>query len=171
MELVSTPKLIQFVRGKVRDPASDRWIIPYQVYPARTFALPRPVSKEQIKQAVFHIEYNLKEKWLYSNPKFRKLCKYFQVTKAGKDKKVALVNDLNQASSDNVKQSDQKYVLKYIEDVFINPNTVYQILARLVRNTNLEWYSVIVNHTIIVDEVYVFLERIIQDIILNMYVQ
>ncbi len=84
-----------------------------------------------------HFYIRLKEKWLYHNPLFKSLLKYFKIEKKDNEGKVSLITRIDEKPDDKLNDEYQKYIFKYIEKFFITRRFVEKALKQYVNTTML----------------------------------
>ncbi|HLX52338.1 MAG TPA: hypothetical protein VKR58_00255, partial [Aquella sp.] len=83
----------------------------------------------------------LTERWLYKDPLFKSLLRYFKINKSKDKGEVTLISDPEKTAESNVKEDDKKHVFKYIEKYFINRRFVEKVLREYVAVTHIKWYD------------------------------
>lgn len=156
-EFIITPTNLDLLESIFRNPITGRWSIPILTFNT-TFINPfysevDPLNEDpQYQQRVIdHFYMRLTEKWLYKDPAFRKLLKYFKVEENGNEGKISLIDNI-----DNVREIDKqmkywKHIFKYIEKYFITKKFVEKVLRQYVRRTDTKWYDLFNNTDILKD--------------------
>ena len=167
-EFIITPTNVDFLEQVFRNPITGRWTIPILTFNTR-YTSPYlgeidPLNQDPRyhKRVVEHFYFRLTEKWLFKDPAFRKLLKYFKVDKNGEEGTVRLVSspDLIDKTT-TVSDHDRKYIFRYIEQYFITKRFVEKALKKYVRTTKIKWYDLVYNTDIIKDYLAHKLKRLI----------
>ncbi len=166
MSFTQTPYYIQYIPELRRDPITNLWILPSQ-----TFNLVSPYDYEPLdqdsnyrKNIVSTVFTQFKERWLYKESIYRKLMKYFKVTGDDDKKTVSVISKVGKSSV--VDYPDQKYVLKYIEKMFVTKKLVRKSIQDYMKRSKIKWYDVLVNKEAIKEAIYRRLRKIIGKIVL-----
>ncbi len=144
---IMTPTNIDDYDWILRDPITGKWTIPTLTFnplilnPYYYELDPLNSNPAYQKKTIDYFHTKLTEKWLYKEPIYRSLLKYFKISKKGEEGKVILVSDLDKISESNVPKDDYKHVLKYIEKFFINRRFVEKVLREYVAVTHIKWYD------------------------------
>jgi hypothetical protein len=150
-EFIVTPTNIDFLEFIFRNPITGKWTIPILTfnvnYPSPFYTEIDPLNNDTNyqKSVVENFYLRLKEKWLYKEPIYKSLLKYFKVEKKGDEGKVYLVPSASEVSESNVDSKLQKHVLKYIEKFFITKKFVDKVLREYVNTTRIKWYDLFHN--------------------------
>lgn len=150
-EFIITPTNIDFLESIFRNPITGRWTIPILTFninytnPFYTEIDPLNKDPNYQKSVVENFYLRLKEKWLYKEPIYRSLLKYFKVDKKGDEGKIYLVTNIDEASESNIDTKYQKHVLKYIEKFFVTKKFVDKVLREYVGTTRIKWYDLFHN--------------------------
>ncbi|XWV26171.1 hypothetical protein QJ857_gp0907 [Tupanvirus soda lake] len=154
-EFVITPTNVDFLESIFRNPITGRWTIPILTFntayinPFYGEVDPLNNDPKYQKRVIDHFYLRLTEKWLYKDPTFRKLLKYFRIERSADEAKVSLVSNIDDVSSANVDDKDRKYVYRYIEKVFITKRFVEKVLKQYVKTTRIKWYDLFHNTDIL----------------------
>ena len=166
-EFTLTPTNIEFIADIYRNPLTNRWVLPTLTFqqPSQYYTegigyrsgyytegigyrsgyYPRadPLNDDPRyrKHVVDHIYTRLSEKWLFKHPIYNSLLKYFTVERNGEEIKVKPVSNIEQAKSSNVSKADRRYVLRYIDRVFVTHKFVRRVLKEYVGTTHIKWYD------------------------------
>lgn len=156
VEFILTPTNIDFIAEIQRDPFTNRWVLPvltFPVVPSPYYSYEDPLNHDRQYQnhVVNHIYTRLSEKWLFKYPMYKSLIKYFVVEKHKDEVNVRPIDNVDNASSDNVKKEDHKYVLKYIDKVFVTKRFVRKVLKEYVGTTRVKWYDLYQNTSTLKD--------------------
>lgn len=156
---IVTPTDINLLESIFRDPITGSWIIPILTFNTK-FINPYygeidPLNKDPVyqKNVVQHFYMRLKEKWLFKDPEFRRLLKYFKVAKNGEEGKVSLIEDPEKTVDTDVNEQYRKHIFKYIEKYFISKHWVDKILRQYVKKSGIKWYDLF-NNTDILKELF-----------------
>jgi hypothetical protein len=156
-EFIITPTNVDFLESIFRNPITGRWTIPILTFntnltnPYYGDIDPLNNDPKYQKHVIDHFYVRLTEKWLYKDPIFKSLLKYFKVEKKGDEAKVSLVPNMDSVSKSNVDEKDRKYVYRYIEKVFITKKFVAKVLKQYVGVTHIKWYDLFYNTDTIKD--------------------
>uniref|UniRef100_A0A6C0LT96 Uncharacterized protein n=1 Tax=viral metagenome TaxID=1070528 RepID=A0A6C0LT96_9ZZZZ len=146
-----TPTNVDDYAWLLRDPITGKWIMPTLTFNPRIvtpyfevdYLNEDPVYKARV---IDHIHTRLTEKWLYADPIFRKLLKYFKIEKKNDKGEVSLITDLEKTSDINkFEKEDRRYIFKYIEKYFISEHFVNKILRAYVSSHHVKWYDLFNN--------------------------
>lgn len=153
-----TPTNIDDLYFTLRDPITGRWTIPVLTFNP---ILKSPYYGEidvlntdpQYQNKV--IDYfctKLTEKWLFKDPIYKSLLKYFKISKSKEAGEVTLISDPDKISESNIShEDDNKYVFKYIEKYFITRRFCEKVLREYVATTRIKWYDLFHNSDTIKD--------------------
>lgn len=155
---IVTPTNVDYIESLFRDPLTGKWFIPFLTFntgignPYYSEADPLNEDPKYQKRVSKHFLMKLTEKWLYKDPSFKSLLKYFKVEKKGDKGIVSLIDDPDKVS-DTAKFSkeDRMYVYKYIEKYFITRRFIEKILRSFVNTTHIKWYDLFNNNDTIKD--------------------
>lgn len=156
-EFIITPTNLDFLESIFRNPLTGKWTIPILTFNTKYinpyYGQIDPLNDDPRyqKKVVDHFYTRLTEKWLYKDPAFRKLLKYFTVEKNGDEGKVLLIVNPEKISKSNDNETYKKYIFRYIEKYFITKRLVDKVLRRYVKSTHLKWYDLFHNTDIIKD--------------------
>ncbi len=150
-DFIITPTNIDYLESIFRDPITGKWTIP-----ALTFNLlhtspfyydidPLNEDPKYRRSVIDHFYIRLTEKWLYKEPVYKKLLKYFKVDKTGETGKVSLISDPDKPTDIKTNEEYKKFIFKYIEKVFITRHLVSKILKEYVKTTRIKWYDLFHN--------------------------
>lgn len=156
---VMTPTNIDLLESVFRNPYTGRWVVPVLTF--NTTILnpfigeidPLNEDPKYHSKVIDHFYIRLTEKWLYKDPEFRSLLKYFKIEKDGKEGKVSLITDIDKVNKEPVDKTDRKYIFKYIEKFFITRKIVSRILKKYVAVTHVKWYDLF-NNTDVLKELF-----------------
>lgn len=104
------------------------------------------------KNVVRNFHTRLVEKWLYKEPIYRSLLKYFKVSRNGDMGEISLISDPDKPV-DKHKPEDERYILRYIEKYFAKKKFVKKVLKEYVAVTNINWYDLF-NNTDTIKELF-----------------
>lgn len=156
-DFVMTPTDTDLLESLFRNPKTGRWTIPILTYNINYtnpfFAERTPLNADPYyqKRWVDYFYLKLTEKWLYRDPIFRNLLKYFRITKEGERGMVQLIENINDVNNSEISEADRKYIFKYIEKFFITKNFVEKTIRRFVKATKIKWYDLVNNTDILKD--------------------
>ena len=151
LEFIITPTNVDFLESILRNPITGRWTIPILTFntgyinPYYGDIDPLNDDPKYQKRVIEQFYMRLVEKWLYKNPIFKSLLKYFKVEKNGDECKVSLVPNMDSVSKSNIDEKCRKYVYRYIEKVFITKKFVDKVLRQYVNVTHIKWYDLFHN--------------------------
>jgi hypothetical protein len=157
---IITPTNVDYLESILKDPITGRWTIPVLTYNPRIinpyFGEIDPLNEDpRYHDKVINYFYTkLTEKWLFKEPIFRKLLKYFKVEKTADQGTVSLVKSLDKLSETTPDEISRKYILKYIEKYFITERFVRKILKEYVAVSHIKWYDLF-NNTDTLKELFV----------------
>lgn len=103
------------------------------------------------KHVIDHFYMRLTEKWLYKNPVFRKLLKFFRTEKNGDEIKVSLLSNIDDVKDNVPDEENKKYIFRYIEKIFISKKFVDKTLRKYVDASHVKWYDLFHNTDILKD--------------------
>lgn len=156
-EFIITPTNVDLLESLFRNPVTGRWFIPTLTFntsyinPFFSEIDPLNNSLGYRDDVINNFYLRLKEKWLYKEPIYRSLLKYFTVKENGDKGTVSLIDDPDKASSDNINEKYKKHVYKYIEKYFISKHFVGKILKQYVNTTHIKWYDLFHNTSTLKD--------------------
>lgn len=161
-EFFITPTNVDFLKSIFRNPVTGKWTIPIltfnTVYPNPFYKDIDPLNDDPNyqKSVINYIYIKLTERWLYQDPVFRKLLRYFDVTKNGTEGQIALIEDIDSIKESDIETNElrdkyRKYIFKYIEKYFITKNFVGKVLKEYIRRTHTKWYDIFNNTDVIKD--------------------
>lgn len=149
---IMTPTNVDYLESLFRDPVTGKWYIPVLTFDTRIvnpyYREADPLNDDPSYQArvVNHFYTRLTEKWLYKEPMFRSLLKYFQVEKSGNKGTVSLVANEDRLSDiKNFSEEDIMHIFKYIEKYFITERFVKKVLKEYISVTHAKWYDLFNN--------------------------
>lgn len=149
-EFIITPTNVDFLESIFRHPVTGKWTIPILTFntslvnPFFNQVDPLNDDPKYQKSVTDNFYLRLKEKWLYKEPIFRSLLKYFKVEKSGDEIKVSLISDPDKIS-DSQNRDNDKYIFRYIEKYFITKRFISKILKEYIRTTHIKWYDLFHN--------------------------
>jgi hypothetical protein len=144
---IMTPTNIDFLDSVFRDPKTGKWVIPYltfnTVYQTPYYQID-PLNDDPIYQGrvIDNIYNRLTEKWLYKDPLFRDLLKYFNVQKSGNNVTVSLIDNIQGQNDKVLDETMRNFVYRYIEKYFITRSFVAKVLREYVNTTHIKWYDI-----------------------------
>lgn len=154
-EFIVTPTNVDLLENIFRNSITGKWTIPILTFntnftnPYYQNLDPLNNNKEYQKSVISYFYLKLTEKWLFKEPIFRSLLKYFRVEKNGTTGKIYLISDKknisNEFNTKDTDSSDDKYIFKYIEKYFISKHFVKKILKEYINKTNTKWYDLFNN--------------------------
>ena len=156
-EFIITPTNLDLLESIFRNPNTGRWTIPILTFNTRYinpyYGEVDPLNQDSRyqKRVIEHFYMRLAEKWLYKDPVFKKLLKYFKVEEKGDEGKVSLIDDVDKASKKNINEKYSKHIFKYIEKFFITKRFVDKVLRQYVRLSGIKWYDLLNNTDTIKD--------------------
>lgn len=142
-----TPTNIDDYDWILKNPILNKFTIPVIKYDLRVpnpFAIdidPLNHDKRYQEQTIDYFYTKLTERWLYKDPIFKSLIKYFKITKNKNEGEITLVSDPSHISRTNVSEEDYKHVLRYINKIFITKRFVEKVLREYVTITHIKWYD------------------------------
>ena len=94
-------------------------------------------------KVIDHFYTRLTEKWLYKEPIYRSLLKYFTVEKSGEKGTVSLISNPDKVTKTDapVEKVNRRYIFKYIEKYFVTKKFVSRVLKEYVAVTHIKWYD------------------------------
>jgi hypothetical protein len=156
---IITPPNPDLINLLVRDPITGLWTMPAITFNIKTinpyYGEIDPLNEDSRyqKRVIDHFYMRLVEKWLYKDPVFRKLLKYFTVEKNGDEIKVNLIPSLDKMSTTAVDKTTRKFIFRYIEKIFITKKFVDKILRQYVSSSRTKWYDLF-NNTDMLKELF-----------------
>ncbi len=157
-EFIITPTNLDLLESIFKNPLTGRWTIPILTFNTKFISPfygeidPLNDDSQYQQRVVDHFYMRLTEKWLYKDPVFRKLLKYFNVEENGSEGKVSLVGNIDDVKDNSNEDSKfRKHVFRYIEKYFITRRFVEKVLKQYVRRTSTKWYDLINNTDILKD--------------------
>lgn len=156
---IITPTNVDLLESIFRDPITGKWYIPVLTFntsylsPFYREADPLNEDPRYQDRVIDHFWLKLTERWLYRDPSFRSLLKYFHVERDDERGTVSLVSDPGQAKKDvsDINEENKMYIFKYIEKFFITRKFVEKTLRKYVDRTGIKWYDLYVNSDVIKD--------------------
>jgi hypothetical protein len=149
--LLITPTNIDDYDWIFKNPVSGKWTIPVLEFNPLIFNPfyleidPLNVDPRYQNRTIDYFHTKLTEKWLYRDPMFRSLLKYFHVTKKGDKGTVTLISDPEKVSKEKLTEDEEKYIFKYIEKFFITKRFVEKVLREYVAVAHVKWYDLYSN--------------------------
>ena len=146
-EFIMTPTNIDLLDSVFRNPYTNKWVIPVLTFntnyvnPYYGEIDPLNNDPKYQREVVNHFYTRLTEKWLYKEPVFRNLLKFFRIETKNNEGKVYLISDLDNVTKTNDNDKYRKYIYKYIEKYFIKKRFIDKILRRYVKLTHIKWYD------------------------------
>lgn len=147
---INTPPNLDLLDTVLRDPYSKKWTIPVLTFNTKYvnpyYGEIDPLNEDPRyqKSVIKHFYLRLREKWLYNDPKFIRLLKYFEVKKNGDKGTVKLIDNIENTNR-NIDKIDQKYIFNYIEKYFVSKRFVDRVLREYVGITHIKWYDLFYN--------------------------
>lgn len=154
---IVTPTNIDYLYSLFRNPITGKWEIPILTFNPRIInpflGEIDPLNEDRRYQdrVVDHFYTRLTERWLYRDPLFKSLLKYFKVDKKGDHGTVSLISDPDKIKESNISPDDNRYVFKYIEKYFITRRFVEKVLRQYVNTTRIKWYDLFNNSDTVKD--------------------
>lgn len=137
-----TPTDVNLLNNAFRDPVTGTIIFPTWSYKLNDndsdYVNDDPKYQAKI---IENVRIRLKEKWLYNDPLFRKLLRYFDVQTKGDDCKVKMITDVDKLSSSKLPEDTRRCVFRYIEKLFISKKFVEKVLRQFVKSRRVKWYD------------------------------
>jgi len=140
-------RLLQLLNSVYVDTLTAKKYLPILAYnneylaPYHYESDPLQNDKKYQKRVINNIYDRLIEKWLYHDPIFLNLIKYFKIEKKGDTNYVSIIDNINQKSEKNFNKSERLYILKYIEKYFINKKIIKKIIKNYVKSSRSKWYD------------------------------
>lgn len=156
-DFIMTPTNIDYLESIFRDPITGKWSIPILTFnllhrnPFYYDVDPLNNDPKYRKSVVNHLYTRLTEKWLYKEPVFKKLLKYFKIDKTGETGKVSLIEDPDKPVDIKINEEYKNFIFKYIEKVFITKHFINKILKEYVKTTRIKWYDLYNNTSTLKD--------------------
>lgn len=144
---IVTPTNIDDYDWILKNPITGKWAIPVLTYDLSItnpwFYDIDPLNSDRRYQdrTIDYFYTKLTERWLYKDPLFKSLLRYFKINKSKDKGEVTLISDPEKTVESNVKEDDKKHVFKYIEKYFINRRFVEKVLREYVAVTHIKWYD------------------------------
>lgn len=139
-----TPTDVNLLNNVFRDPVTGLIVFPTWSYNLNDsdsdYVNDDP--KYQAKM-IEHIRIRLKEKWLYNDPVFRKLLRYFDAKKVNDECKVQMITDVDKPNSTKLDSDVRRCVFRYIEKLFISKKFVEKTLRQYVLSRRVKWYDLL----------------------------
>lgn len=151
-EFIVTPTNPTLIETLFRSPITGRWTIPLLTFNTR---IVNPYYGEidilnddyqYQKTVIEHFYIKLKEKWLYRDPNFRSLLKYFNVEKSGDKGTVSLIQDPDKTSDSPLNKEFKNHIFRYIEKYFVSRHYIDKVLRQYVATTKTKWYDLFHNN-------------------------
>lgn len=166
-QFVMTPTNIDYIGSVFRNPITNLWTMPLMRFDIEGYVDTYDPLNNDIKyqkQMTNNIYLRMKEKWLYKEPVFRKLLKYFKATKEGSEMIVTLIKDMKEVSGSYAELTDvqTKFIFRFIEKVFITKRLVEKVLKHLVGSKHMKWYDLFYNTDEIKKLIYSKLKKLIE---------
>jgi hypothetical protein len=149
--MLITPTNIDDYDWIFRNPVTGKWTIPVLEFnpliPNPFYLELDPLNSDPRyhNRTIDYFHTKLTEKWLYKDPMFKSLLKYFHVSKKGDKGGVSLITDPEKLSKEKLSDDEEKYVLRYIEKFFITRRFVEKVLREYVAVTHIKWYDLYSN--------------------------
>jgi len=149
---IMTPTNIDDLESIFKNPITGQWTIPVLTFNTSIlnpfYQEIDPLNNDPRYQdrVIEHFYTKLTEKWLYRDPLFRSLLKYFKVEKSGDKGTVSLISDPNKTTDiSKISDDDSKFIFKYIEKYFITKRFIEKVLREYVKTTRIKWYDLFSN--------------------------
>lgn len=166
--LINSPTSISIIEKRFIDPITGIWTLPTYQF---TYEDPHPLNrdKDYVKSVIKHFKTRLIEKWLYNDPIFRKLLKFFRVkeNKDGKGGQVTLISDIDHPEKTSTNIQHKKVIFDYICEFFINKEFVKKTLNKYVKTSKVNWFDLFTDSANLKQMFYVTLRRLIENTILK----
>lgn len=150
-QFIMTPTNVDLLESLFRDPITGIWSIPILTFntkyinPYYDQVDPLNEDPNYRKSVIDYFYLRLKEEWLFEEPIFRSLLKYFIVKEDNNEGTITLIDDPDKASSSTINEKYKKHIYKYIEKYFINKHFIKKILKQYVATTHIKWYDLFHN--------------------------
>lgn len=143
---VVTPTYADNIQNIVKDPVTGKWYIPKLVI---HYDMPNNVLNSINEDPSYRhkvIEYfytKLTEKWLFGNPSYQSLIKYFRAKKMGDRVEVEIIpyGTVLTETEKNDQKELKHFIFKFIEKHFATKSFVRDSLEKLVRQHNVRWFD------------------------------
>jgi len=149
---IVTPTNVDYIQSLFRDPHTGKWTIPILTYnldyvnPYYKESDPLNDDPSYRNRVVDNIYMRLTEKWLYKDPLFRELGKYFIVNVENGKGNITLINSLDKKTdTSKLTNQDMLYIFKYINKYFISKKFVKKTLKDYINLTHMKWYDIFNN--------------------------
>ena len=150
-EFLVTPTNVDLIESIFRNPITGRWTIPVLTFNTKYlnpyFGEIDPLNDDPSyqKSLIDHFYLRLTEKWLYKEPIYLGLLKYFDVNINGNEGTVSLISDPDRPIDLAVNEKYSRHILKYIEKHFITRRFIEKVLIQYIKNTRIKWYDLFHN--------------------------
>lgn len=163
-----TPTNVEYIESLFRNPLTGQWFIPILTYDVTSkhpyFSESEPLNNDPIYQdkVIENIYMRLIEKWLFKDPRYLSLLKYFRVENNDNEGKISLIDDPDKVLDiSKMTKIDRMHVFKYIEKYFITKRLISKILRSYVNTTHIKWYDLFNNIDTVKDLIRHKLKRLI----------
>ena len=146
---INTPTNIDFLELIFRNHQTGLWTMPILKFNTDfgTYTPVDPLNDDinYQKNVINNIYFKLTEKWLYKDPIFKSLLKYFKIEKNGDEGQVMLIDDPDNIVKGNENNEYRKYIFRYIEKYLITKRFVSKVLHQYVKTSHIKWYDLFIN--------------------------
>ena len=143
-QIYYTPTNIDYIRDVIYDPMLRTYTIPIMSYDTTSnFPNSDPVNEDPLyqKRVINNLFLRFREKWLYKDPEFRILLKYFNFERSNGKIRISIINNINDKNTKLPDDKTRKYIFRYIENVFVTKKFFEKSIRQFVKITNLKWYN------------------------------
>lgn len=119
------------------------WQVPHLVFNtqyAPILAQDNNQSRVFRKDVIRNIYTRLKEKWLYKDPIFRNLLKYFKVTVNDQNRgRVSFIKDPAQPTPVGTNDPYDKQIFRFIEKYLVTRHFISDVIKRYMKKAHIQW--------------------------------
>lgn len=144
---ILTPTGMDIIESAFKNSITGKWTIPHIVfnmgYTNPFYDDVDPLNDDPVyqKAVVDNFYWRLKEKWMYKDPIFRSLLKYFKMDLNGDQGKISLITNMNDVSKFPIDKKYRNFAFDFIEKYFVTRHLVSKSLRQYVKVTHIKWYD------------------------------
>lgn len=120
-------------------------------------------DREYQHRVISYFYSSLVERWLHKKDVFKRLLKYFRVSKADKEATISLVSDPEKNVDQKLSDADIKQIFHFIDKKFITKDAVEDALREYVDKHRFKWYNFYTNKELVQRLLYKELKHRIED--------
>jgi hypothetical protein len=144
---ILTPTGMDIIESAFKNSITGKWTIPHVIFnmgytnPFYEDIDPLNDDPSYQKAVIDNFYWRLKEKWMYKDPMFRSLLKYFKVELNGDQGKISLITNIDDASKYPIDKKYRNFVFDFIEKYFVTKHLVSKTLKQYVKVSHIKWYD------------------------------